>query len=347
MLLQKIHLYRLLLLILLAIQPACSTHLPLRPQSSEQTQEAETAQPGGNATVAIEPEPSSLEQQAQIPEKIPELVLPPPKPSFPESVLSAPETALASAMVKYDTVLFSRSLETPINSGWQYRIDRQKKIIGFEFSNRGGNAILPERYDIEKNRLFTRDFQFHFQDRARQDIHLLLTDWAPSRDKQFRLSELMNSIMLFFPRNYLPAIAGSGGHYVVTLPTGEEVKFDAVTREVLGGVFAEAPVDLHPDKTARKFPAVSYTGKGVMIRANARGTDPRLGTIATITSGSQASNCEGMGCNRCQVPSKELWEQNGAVRFKFATDEEFDRYLSLRCGFGLPKNGVDFVLAGQ
>jgi hypothetical protein len=335
-------LYRFfLLLILLTIPTACSTHVPLRPQSPEQAQEAATTQPGDDANAAVQPEPN-LEQQAKIPELAPP---PPPRPSFPESVLSAPETALASAKVKYDTVVLSRSLETPVSSGWQYRIDREKKIIGFEFSNRGGNAILPERYDIEKNRLFTRDFQFHFQDRARQDIHLLLADWAPSRDRQFRLSELMNSIMLFFPRNYLPAIAHSGERYVVTLPTGEEVEFDALTRQVLGGVFTEAPVDLHPDKTARKFPGVNYIGKGVMIRANARGTDPRLGTMATITAGSPASNCEGTGCNRCQVSSKELWEQNGAVRFKFSTDEEFDRYLSVRCGFGLTKSGVDFVLA--
>ena len=346
MLLRKIPPYRFLLLILLAIQPGCRTSFPLRPQSPEQVHEAERGQSAANESVVTEPGPSAVEQQAKIPEKLPELApAPPERPSWPESVLSAPETALAPAMVKYDTVLLSRSLNTPI-PGWQFRIDREKKIIGFEFSNRGGNPILPERYDVQRNRLFTRDFQFHFQDRARQDIHLLLTDWAPSRDKQFRLSELMNSIMLFFPRNYLPAIAHSGGRHVVTLPTGEEVEFDALTREVVGGVFAEAPVDLNPEKTARKFPGVNYTGKGVMIRANARGTDPRLGTVATITTGSPASNCEqGTGCNRCQVSSKELWEQNGAVRFKFSTDEELDRYLLSRCGFGLPKNGLDFVLA--
>jgi len=80
-------------------------------------------------------------------------------------------------------------------------------------------------------------FQFRFDDRARQDIQLFISDWAPSRDKQFRLSELMNSVLHFFPRNYLPAILASDARYVVTLPTGEQVEFDAKTREILGAYF--------------------------------------------------------------------------------------------------------------
>jgi hypothetical protein len=130
----------------------------------------------------------------------------------------------------------------------------------------------------------------------------------------------------------------------VTLPTSEVVEFDAKTYEVLGGVLSEGPVDLNPNKAARKFPAVNYVGKGVVVRVNARGNDPRLGTTATITTGSPASNCrKGTRCTQCQVPSKELWEQDGAVRFKFPTDEEFDRYLISRCGFGVLKQGADLM----
>src|SRR5215471_14792762 len=277
------------------------------------------------------------------PPKTPELSGRPLKEELPESVLSRPERDLASPQIKYDTVMLTRSAEPPLNAGWQYRINRQKQIVGFEFSNRGGNPILPNRYDINKSLLFTRDFQFRFEDRARQDIYLELTDWAPSRDKQFRLSELMSSVIHFFPRNHLPAIDRLGGRIIVTLPTGEEVEFDAKSNEVLGGVFSEAPVDLNPDKTTRKFPRIDYTGKGVVVRVNSRGTDPRIGTIAVITTGSPVANCEkGAGCDRCQVPSKELWEQRGAVRFRFSTDEEFSRYLLARCGFGLPKLGFDF-----
>jgi hypothetical protein len=243
-------------------------------------------------------------------------------------------------------MISSRPTESPLAAGWQYRNTRQGQIVGFEFSNHGGNRILPPRRDAIKNQFFTRDFQFRFDERARQDIHLLVADWAPSRDRQFRLSELMNSLMHFFPRNYLPAIVNFKNRNFVTLPTGEEVEFDAKTGEILAGVLSEAPVDLNPDRAVRQFPAVYYLGKGVIVRANARGSDPRIGTTATITTGSPLQNCEkGIECNRCQVPSRELWDQTGAVRFKFSTDEEFDRYLLARCAFGLPKSGLEFRIA--
>jgi hypothetical protein len=328
---------RFLPLLLLVLQ-SCSTPVPVpqpAPVPQQKTEVPPPSEPENN-------EASDLQQQASIPE----VPASPPRPSWPESILSAPEIDLASSAVRYDSVLLSRFIDAPTTSGWQYRQDRQKKIIGFEFSNRGGNPILPERYDIEKNRLFTRDFQFHFENRARQDIHLFVTDWAPSRDRQFRLSELMNSVMLFFPRNYLPSITNAGERFVVTLPTGEEVEFDARSREVKRGVLSEGVVDLNPNKSVRAFPAINYTGKGVMVRANARGSDPRIGTTATIISGSADPNCQrGVNCNRCEVPAKELWAQTGSARFKFSTDQEFDRYLLSRCGFGLPKKDSQFALA--
>jgi hypothetical protein len=216
--------------------------------------------------------------------------------------------------------------------------------VGFEFSNRGGNRMLPRRYNIDKREFYARDFQFRFDDRARQDIHLSVSDWAPSRDQEFRLSELMNTVMHFFPRTFLPAIAPADGRIVVTLPTGESVAFDGRTHEVLSGAFAETPVDLNPDKKARRFPGISYVGKGVVVRADSRGTDPRLGTMATITTGSPAADCAGGACSQCRVPSKELWEQTGAIRFKFPSDMGFDRYLLSRCGFGLPKRGDEFMV---
>ncbi len=275
----------------------------------------------------------------------------PPEPTLkgppPESFLAAPETELAMLGTKYDTVVQSRTSGPSLQLAWEYRQNPQGKIVGFEFSNRGGNRILPQLYNVDKNLFFTRDFQFRFDDRARQDIHLFVTDWAPSRDKQFRLSELMNSVLHFFPRKYIPAIALSGGRSVVTLPTGEGVEFDLRTREIMGGAFAEAPVDLNPDKSARRFAGIDYVGKGLIVRADARGTDPRLGTTATISS-APAADCAGSGCRKiCRVPSQELWEQKGAVHFKFSSDEDFDRYLAARCGFGIPKTGADSEIALQ
>jgi hypothetical protein len=325
---------------LLVLQASCGMQVLTRWRRSEQPRQSGQAPAVSEAQPAL---PPVAKPEVEAPPGIAQQLAKP--DPFPESVLAAPTIDSASAQLKYDTVVFGRTSGAPSPSGWQYRLNRNNQIVGFEFSNRGGNRILPNRYDIGKNLLFTRDFQFRFDDRARQDIHLAVTDWAPSADRQFRLSELMNTIMHFFPRNYLPAITSSDGRYVVTLPTGEQVQFDGLTREIIGGVFSEAPVDLKPNRAARKFPAVSYSGKGVVIRVNARGADPRLGTTATITTGSPGDCPKGKKCDWCQVPSRELWSQSGAVRFKFSTDPEFDQYLRLRCGFGLPVMEPDFAVA--
>jgi hypothetical protein len=327
----------------LVLQQACGTNPTTQPPAPEEIQQAtpsESSEPEKTPSVATLPEA----RQDAI-ENLP-LVKQPIQRSLPESLLNSPDRDLASRRLEYDTVLVARAANPPSNSGWHYRTNRQGRIVGFEFSNHGGNRILPQRHDIAKNSFFTRDFQFRFDDRARQDIHLSITDWVPSRDRQFRLSELMTSVLHFFPRNYLPAIVTSLDHNIVTLPTGEEVEFDAKTHEVVAGVFTETPVDPNPDKSARRFPGIDYHGKGVLVRANSRGTDPRIGTAAIITTVAPAPDCaKGAACNRCHVPSRELWEQNGAVRFRFSTDQEFDRYLLSRCGFGLPRNGADFTVA--
>jgi hypothetical protein len=265
---------------------------------------------------------------------------------LPESLIAAPERDLAPSRVEYNTVINSRMHEAGKQSAWRYRVTRQGKIVGFEFSNYGGNRILPPRRDAVKNKFFTRDFQFRFDERARQDIHLMVSDWVPSRDQVFRLSELMNSVLLFFPRTYLPAIVNWQNRHIVTLPTGEVVEFDAVSHEIMAGVLSESPVDLNPDRMARKFPGIEYRGKGVFIRADSRGADPRTGDTTVITNGSPAENCDrGISCRQCEVPAKELWDQGGAARFRFATDAEFDRYLTARCGFALPRLGTELAVA--
>lgn len=328
------------LLTLFAYQQSCGRTSGPQTRAPEQMNESPAAE--SNAVAEITREFLKDDEEAA---RVQELSLEAmQRKLLPESFLGVPDQDLASPGTKYDTVILVRTLSIPAHPGWKYRKNQQGKIVGFEFSNRGGNPILPPRYDIEKNLFFTRDFQFRFDDRARQDIHLFIADWSPSRDRQFRLSELMNSVIHFFPRNYVPAIVNSGERTLVKLPTGEEVEFNADTYEVLGGVFAEAPVDLNPDRAVRKFAGIHYTGRGVVVRADARGADPRLGTTAIISAASP--ECAGVECNnQCRVPSKELWEQNGAVRFRFSTDEEFDRYLLARCGFGLPQNDPRFVIA--
>lgn len=328
----KYHL-QIVLFLLAALVGSCRTGtVPQTPPASEQTPQPDDLEAAHPASSEPAPEPSIAP-----PPKIAPVLPSSPSRALPESVISAPEKETVAPAIQYDTVLTKRSVQIAAHSGWQYRNNRQRQIVGFEFSNSGGNRILPHRRDIGRNQLYTRDFQFRFDDRARQDVHLSVTDWVASRDKQFRLSELMNSVMLFFPRNYLPAVVTAGDRNIVTLPTGEEVEFNAHTHEVSGGVFSEAPVDLNPDKSLRQFPAIRYTGSGVLVRADARGLDPRLGTVATVTTGSPPPDCvQGEACNRCEVPAREIWAQSGAARFRFAQDQDFHNYLLSRCAFGLP-----------
>ena len=199
-----------------------------------------TPQTGSLQTPHAAPDESVPEATIATPEPVKIPAPAPPQRVLPESILSAPQKESVAPAIKYDTVLTKRSVLIAAHSGWQYRNNRQSQIVGFEFSNHGGNQILPPRYDSSKDQLYTRDFQFRFDDRARQDVHLSITDWVASRNKQFRLSELMNSIMLFFPRNYLPAVVTVGDRNILTLPTGEEVEFNAATHEVSGGVFSES-----------------------------------------------------------------------------------------------------------
>jgi hypothetical protein len=347
---QPSQLCALLLLALVALQQGCAPKTPLQVPPAQPSEEIAAAEPPAEPALKQEmpaqlpPKLPELSLEASKKERLPESAVARPEASkkerLPESVVARPEKESASPSINYNTVLLTRASGTAIDSQWQYRVNRHGQVVGFEFSNTGGNRILPERYDVKKNLLFSRDFQFRFDDRARQDIHLSISDWAPSRDGQFRLSELMNSVMYFFPRHYVPAITRWGERVIVTLPTGEEVEFDGRTHEIRGGVISEEPVDLNPDKRSRKFPGINYIGQGVVVRANSQGADPRLGTVATIISRSAASGCEGAGCHQCHVPSKELWEQNGAVRFKFSTDTEFETYLLSRCGFGLPTIGL-------
>jgi hypothetical protein len=295
------------------------------------------------------PMPATPAEPAKPPAIPPPVIGKPPiDRSLPEAIIAAPAKDLASRKIEYGTMISGRTANAQLKTGWQYRRTRQGQIVGFEFSNHGGNPILGPRRDAAKNQFFTRDFQFRFDDRARQDIHLMISDWVPSRDRVFRLSELMNSLMHFFPRSYLPAIANAGDKDIVTLPTGEEVEFNAVTKEVLAGALKELPVDLTPDRGGRKYPGVNYQGQGVLVRADARGADPRLGKSAIISTGTPPPDCDKPdGCRQCEVPSKELWDQSGAVRFKFQTDQEFDRYLTTRCAFGLPRQGNEFAIAAR
>ncbi len=238
---------------------------------------------------------------------------------LPESILSSPEQ---------DTILPSIAGDTydRTSSTGDYMVsihEKTNRVVGFTLSNEGPNAIIPHHGEIGEGP--DREFGFHFQDRARQNIYINITD-SPTAF----LSQRMESYLYFFPRTYLPAIASSetSGSKIlsVTLPTGESAQFNAETREIVGGVLQElAPIDLGPDRFKRKFAQFQYHGTGVMIRVDRRGADPRLGTIATITQGQKS----------CKIPSALLFNQDehSEVEFLYPSDAGFNELLKKKCGF--------------
>ena len=107
----------------------------------------------------------------------------------------------------------------------------------------------------------------------------------------------------FFPRVVVPhsELSANESQIIVTLPTNEKVYFDAKTKEIVGGVLEEGPIDLSPSRFNRKFPNIKYTGSGIVLRVNARGRDPRLGQFNNAKIGGHFGNSGGKGVGFFQI----------------------------------------------
>lgn len=238
----------------------------------------------------------------------------------PESVISAPDVDATDNKIDY-------------NQYWIYRNDysvaigeKDKKVKGFGFINNGGNSVVVKP-EINPGEGPARYFSFLFKDRARQDMQLWVSDVSDSIVANYR-----ESVFYFFPRQVLPAIdldSTNSNRWVVTLPTLETIIVDRDTKMILSGVLKETlPLDMNADASKRKFAAIAYSGKGLILRANMRANSPQLAKTATVTA---------LG-KTCQVPGADVFNQStsGAMTFKFATDALFNTYLLKKCKFGIP-----------
>lgn len=205
---------------------------------------------------------------------------------------------------------------------------------GFSIENRGTNKIVNGENS-------SRSFDFISEEQVSQNINLMVND-SPNE----YISHTMHSHFMFFPRTYMPfAEIRKDQSVKVTLPTGESMDFSK-DGEVTGGVFTEGPVDYGPDRFKRSYANLKYQGKGILLRANARGQMPQQGqfeaTKIDMEYGLKYSTdvliINGTTGQRCRRPKTDFWPSGDVspILFKFPTDKEFDVYLKAKCSFGIP-----------
>jgi hypothetical protein len=208
---------------------------------------------------------------------------------------------------------------------------------GFSFENMGDNSIVNSR-----DKSAQRVFNFDYLEQARQNLSLAVDD-SPNGT----VSHTMHSVFMFFPRKNVPLVEQLTGTINVTLPNGEKMIFQKDSKEIVDGVFKEGPLDTSADRFKRQFADLKYTGKGVVLRVNARGQSPQLGQFETtkidlehgLKGSADVLIMNGSTGQRCRRPKADFWEplDVSPIEFKFPTDEEFENYLKKYCGFGLPK----------
>lgn len=203
----------------------------------------------------------------------------------------------------------------------------EMQFKSFKFKNSGVNKIVPmEGFNLG------REYEFMFEDLARSDMGLLLWDSPDEYESHAHLK-----IMFFFPRDILPAIRYESDEIIVTLPTKEEVVYDAKTLEIRRGVLKEGPIKQNA-KGEALAPNVEYTGSGVVIEASALADWP-IGFNAI--NAKKIVTIKKKGQKNCLVPGQELWftdsKKGNNVFFnkKLISNDAFDTYLLNRCKFSL------------
>ncbi len=169
----------------------------------------------------------------------------------------------------------------------------------------------------------SRAWEFHHENRAKQDIGVTVFDGYNFGKGTVSASELM-----FFPRKQVQHYSKKDNAVEVTLSNGETMRFNSKTGAIESGVLTESKF------VKGNKPKFTYEGTGVMIQMEGREGNGRsyreTASSAVITK---------KGFKPCTVPASELWPERNTDRasnFKFATDEGLDAWLKKsKCGFGL------------
>lgn len=203
-----------------------------------------------------------------------------------------------------------------------------EKIKAIVISNVGPNSIVS--YKNTEERITTpkvRDWKFFINDFSRQDLGVSIKDAVNGNN----LTE-QHSYFMFFPRIQTPTIRSSSDKQVVVLSNGEEVVFDTQSKVIIDGVLKENFPQVVTRDLSKIERRISYTGRGLMLQANAFGKDPRgvRHNYVYIKNGDQ--EC------RNKVKVGDLWviDNDDFVHFRFPSDDGpdgFREYIHKRCGF--------------
>ena len=134
--------------------------------------------------------------------------------------------------------------------------------------------------------------------------------------------------------------------YKVILPTEEVIWFDAMTKEIIGGVLEETPIDMTESRHHRKFAGIDYTGNGIMIRADRRAGTPEhtYGVSYNVNERIRDALITHKD-KECIVNKNMIWEntENPDVTayFKYASDQDFlDIVINSICGWNLTMDDI-------
>lgn len=219
-----------------------------------------------------------------------------------------------------------------------YEPTGKPSVVGFTFLNTGSPKVNPVGMKRKGPR---REYSFLFADRAREDIHLSINDDVKisgrfSHDNMFR--ELH-----FFPRVQLPALETDTGkgQFRVTLPTGEVVLVDRRTKELVGGVLVESPIDFNRSRHKRRNPNVRYRGKYLAISIAQRGEAPRRAKVWGQTKYAEV-HYPSRYKKTCRISPRHIWDQRPVpgdsdpkLTMLHEKDEALFKVIERQCGWNL------------
>lgn len=189
--------------------------------------------------------------------------------------------------------------------------DQNQSLVGFSVTNSGSNEIVESSY--KKGQGPRRIYKWMFAERAIQDNRLEIIEKMTDNEKDER-----RSILMFFPRTYIPSILFGYNTIEVTMSNGERVFFKKDKKTILpkDSIFRE----ITPQEEG-EFANLQYIGESLTLRLDLN--KPYKKSTALIFHKNMDSPCF--------IPAKYLFDFKIRTVFKFHNDEDFYNLVMEAC----------------